>query len=120
MITFIVINNNAIDSSYSMLIGCPWLRNAKISHNWGTNIVTIQGTDIVKTIHVTKKLGVQTKRPKVLVCYDFHFGISDEEEDVMFATKLYFFSIGTIVMPTHTELVPKPICILDISIIKPI
>jgi hypothetical protein len=31
-----------------------------------------------KTILATKKLGVQTKRPKILVCYDFHAGILDE------------------------------------------
>jgi hypothetical protein len=32
----------------------------------------------------------------------------------MFAIKLYLFSIGTITLPIHTELVPKPIFILDI------
>jgi hypothetical protein len=62
-VTFNVINNNVLDFSYSMLLGCPWLRDAKVSHDWGTNIVTIQGTSIVRTIHVMKKLGVQTKRP---------------------------------------------------------
>jgi hypothetical protein len=41
MVTFIVINNNVLNSNYSMLLGRPWLRNAKVSHNWGTNIVTI-------------------------------------------------------------------------------
>jgi hypothetical protein len=41
MVTFIVINNIVLDSSYSMLLRRPWLRNAKVSHNWGTNIVTI-------------------------------------------------------------------------------
>jgi hypothetical protein len=41
----------------------------------------------VRTIPITKKLGVQTKRLKVvLVYYDFHFGLSDEEEDMLFAT----------------------------------
>ncbi len=63
---------------------------------------------------VTNKLGVQTKRPKVLVCYDFHFRISNEEEDVMFAIELDMFSITTMAIPTHIELVPKPICIVDI------
>jgi hypothetical protein len=51
-ITFIVINNNLLDFSYSMLLRCPWLKD----------IVTIQGTIIIKTIHVIKKLGVQTKK----------------------------------------------------------
>jgi len=32
-ITFILINNNVLETSYSMLLGCPWLRNAKISHD---------------------------------------------------------------------------------------
>jgi hypothetical protein len=86
IVTFIIIYSNVLDYSYSMLQGYPWLKDAKVSHDWGTNIVTIQGTDVVRTILVTKKFDVQTKRPKVLVCYDFHFGIFDDEEDVMFAT----------------------------------
>jgi hypothetical protein len=45
----------------------------------------------MKTIPITMKLGVQTKRPKVLMCYDFHYGTSYEEEDVMFAIELDFF-----------------------------
>ncbi len=56
-------NRNVLDFSYSMLLGCPCLRDAKVSHDWGTNIVIIEGISIVRTIHVTKKLGVQTKRP---------------------------------------------------------
>ncbi len=40
-ITFIVINNNVLDFSYSMLFERPWLRDAKVSHNWGTNTITI-------------------------------------------------------------------------------
>jgi hypothetical protein len=61
MVTFNAINNNVLDPSYLMLPRHPWLRDAKVSHNWGINIITIQGTSIVRTIHVTKKLGVQTK-----------------------------------------------------------
>jgi hypothetical protein len=38
MVTFIVIQNNVLDSSYSMLLGCPWLRNTKIFHDWDNNI----------------------------------------------------------------------------------
>ncbi len=36
----------------------------------------------------------------MLVCYDFHYGIFDKKEDLIFATKLGLFSIGTIVVPT--------------------
>jgi hypothetical protein len=57
-----------------------------VFHDWGNNTITIQGAGTIRTIHVTKKLGTPTKHLEVLVCYDFHFGISDEEEDLMFAT----------------------------------
>jgi hypothetical protein len=40
-ITFTIINSNVVDSSYSMLLRFPWLKDAKVSHNGGTNIVTI-------------------------------------------------------------------------------
>jgi hypothetical protein len=38
----------------------------------------------------------------------------------MFATELDLFSMGTIEIPTHTELVSKLVCILDLSITKPV
>jgi hypothetical protein len=70
-----------------MLLGHPWLRDVKMSHDWGNNTITIQGIGIIRTIHVTKKFITLTKHLKVLVCYDFHFGMFDEEEDLMFATE---------------------------------
>jgi hypothetical protein len=42
-----------------------------MSHHWANNIITIQGMDTVRTIHVTKKLGAPIKCLEVLVCYDF-------------------------------------------------
>ncbi len=50
----------------------------------------------------------------------FHFGISDDEEDVMVATKSNMFSIGIIRIPTHIELVSKVVCIPNIIMAKPI
>jgi hypothetical protein len=83
----------------------------------GTNIVTIQGIGVVRTILITKKLGAQTKRVKILVSYDFHFRISNGKEDVMFVTKLDLFSIGTIKIPIQIEPVSKPYHILNLNII---
>ncbi len=85
-VTFTVVWSSVLDSNYSMLLGRRWLKDVKMSHDWGTNIIIIQGTSKIRTIHVIKKLGAPTKRPKVLICYDFHSGIFDEE-DLMFATK---------------------------------
>jgi hypothetical protein len=52
-ITFTILHNNVVDFSYSML-GRPWLRDAKVAHDWGSNIVTIQGNGMIKTIIITK------------------------------------------------------------------
>jgi hypothetical protein len=69
-----------------MLLGRPWLRDHKVTHDWGSNIVTIQGNGMARTITITKHLGGEVRRPKMLLCYDYHNGITDEE-DIIFATK---------------------------------
>jgi hypothetical protein len=79
-----------------MLLGGPWLRDAKVAHDWGSNIITIQKNGVVKIIIVTKHLGGEVKKPKVLLCYDYHNGITYEEEYIIFVIELKLFSIGTI------------------------
>jgi hypothetical protein len=65
--TFTITKNSVVDSSYFMLLGKPWLRDAKVTHDRGNNVITIQGKGIVKTILVNRKLGAETR---VLLCYD--------------------------------------------------
>ncbi len=60
---FIVLHNSIINDNYSMILGRPWLRDAKVSHDWGNNILTIQGNGTIKTIVVIKHLGAKVKRP---------------------------------------------------------
>jgi hypothetical protein len=66
-----------------MLLKHPWLKDVKVSHDWKIDNVTIHGMGTLRTIHVTKRHGGQTKKPKVLICYDFHSRILNEK-DVMF------------------------------------
>ncbi len=61
--TCTILHNSVIDFSYSMLLGRPWLKDVKVAHDWGSNIVTIQGNGTVKTITVTKQLGGEVTRP---------------------------------------------------------
>ncbi len=93
-----ILQNNVVDSSYSMLLGRPWLRDAKVAHDWGSNIVTIQGNEFrtIQTITITKHLGSEVKKPKVLLCHIYQNGIIDEEKIIIFVTKSKLFSIGTI------------------------
>jgi hypothetical protein len=83
----IMLQNNVIYANYFMMLGRPWLRDAIIAHDWGNNIMTIQGNGMVRTIVVTKHLGTKVKQPQVLLCYNYQNGIINEEEDIIFATK---------------------------------
>ncbi len=52
-----------VDAHYSMLLGRPWLRADKVAHDWGSNIVTIQGNGTIRTIIVNEHLGGEVRRP---------------------------------------------------------
>jgi hypothetical protein len=41
-------------------------------------------------------MGGDVRRQVLLLCYNYQNGITSEEENIMFATKLELFSIGTI------------------------
>jgi hypothetical protein len=71
-----------------------------VSHDLANNTIIIQGLSTIRTITITRKLGAPTKHLEILVCYDFHYGLSNEKEDLMFAIEPRLFSIGTIAIPT--------------------
>jgi hypothetical protein len=50
-----------------MLFNRPWLRNAKSAHDWGNNMITIQGNVIVQTIAVIKHLDTNLKKIRILI-----------------------------------------------------
>jgi hypothetical protein len=82
-----------------MLFNRPWLRDVKVTHDWGNNMITIHGNGIIRTIAMTKHLSINLKRPKVLLCFDYQNGIINEEEDLMFANEPELFSIDIISLP---------------------
>ncbi len=61
-------------------------------------MITLPSNGIVIIILDNKKLGVETRRPPILVCYDLMEGLTYEEEDLVFETKPKLFSIGTITL----------------------
>ncbi len=62
-----------------MLLGKPWLRDVKMTHDWGSNTITIQRNGIVRTIIITKHLGVEVRRLEMLLCYDYQNDITYEK-----------------------------------------
>jgi hypothetical protein len=73
------------------MMGRPWLRDGKVAHDWGSNIVAIQGKGTIRTITITKHLRGEVRRPEMLLCYDYQNVVTDEEEDIIFATKPKLF-----------------------------
>jgi hypothetical protein len=53
-----------------VLLGRPWLIDAKVTHDWGNNVIIVQGDGTIKIISNNRKLGAETRKPQVLVCYD--------------------------------------------------
>jgi hypothetical protein len=102
--------NNVLDGNYSMLFGQPWFRNAKVIHNWGENMITIEGNG---TILVTKHLDANTKQPEVLFYYDFANGITNELE-ILLQLELELFTIGMITLSKRGTLMLN--VILEISL----
>ncbi len=54
--TFMVLKSGVVDFSYFMLLGRPWLIDAKVTHDWCNNVITIQGNGTIITILVNRKL----------------------------------------------------------------
>ncbi len=50
-----------IIKNYSMLLSHPWLKDVKISHDWGSNTIIIKGINMIKAIPIIKKLGIYIK-----------------------------------------------------------
>ncbi len=63
--TFTVLINRVANSNYYMLLGRRF-RDAKVTHDWGNNVIIVQGNGIVRTISINKKLGAKIRRPQVL------------------------------------------------------
>ncbi len=50
-------------------------------------------------------MGDEVRRPEVFLCYDYQNGITDEKENIIFATKPKLFSIGIISLPKMIQYV---------------
>jgi len=60
--------------------------NAKVFHEWGTNLFITERNGTTKTIVVRKRLNGTSKRQEVILCYDFFNEVTKEKEDTLFTT----------------------------------
>ena len=108
IVTLTVINCQTIKSDYSMLLGRPWLRNAKVIHDWANDQVQIMGNGTVKTVKINRQLGYEAVTPHALVCYNFAEGITDDEETILFAADPTLQPLGTIDWDILSSQLPTP------------
>lgn len=99
-------NNKAVDPTYSMLLKRPWLWDAKMIDDWGTNMVTIEGNDIMNIIFVSKYLNGNIRKPQMIVSYNFIERVTHEEDEILLAFELDLFSIGIFTQPN--QMVKRP------------
>jgi len=64
--TFNILENGVVDFNYFMLLRRPWLKDAKVTHDWANNVITIQGNGTIKTIPINKNWEQKLKGPKYL------------------------------------------------------
>jgi len=54
--TFTIMKINVLDVNYSMSLGSPWLCDVKVTHDWGSNMITIESNGIVWIVTITRHL----------------------------------------------------------------
>ena len=96
IVTLTVIDCQTIKSDYNMLLDRPWLRNAKVIHDWANDQVQIMGNGTVKTVKINCQLGYEAVTPYALVYYNFAEGITDDEVTILLAVDPTLQPMGTI------------------------
>jgi len=91
-----VISCQDVKSAYTLLLGRPWLRDARVIHDWSNDQIQIMGDGTIRTIPVNRELGLEATTPETLVCYNYVEGLSDNEESILLAAEEFLHPIGTI------------------------
>lgn len=93
-----IIENKAVNNTYSMLLGQPWLIWAKVTHDWRCQQVIINGNGTVWTIPINLQIDPRPKLPEVLVYYNFTEGLTEQQESSYLESEEDLISIGDITL----------------------
>jgi hypothetical protein len=72
-----------IPEPYFMLWGRPWLKQTKVHHDWGNNILTIIADTKIMTLSIQKRVMIRpSQRPRNLDdSYDWEGGLMDGNKE---------------------------------------
>ena len=96
IIILTVISCKDVNFAYTILLGRPWLRDARVIHDWANDHIQIMGNGTVRTVRINRKLGFEATTPDALVCYNYVEGLTDEEEVILLEAEEFLHPIGTL------------------------
>ena len=84
-ITVTVMKMENQENCYSMLLGRPWLKQARAKHDWGKSQLVLyqKGIDVCIGTNRRPKLP-DSSRPINIEGFDWELGLTDEEEEVVY------------------------------------
>ena len=81
-VNFVVLRMKENASAYSMLLGRPWFRTAKLKQDWEKNVVTLKkGKKVVSTSMGVKQELSRAVKPMMAQPISFADKVEDDEED---------------------------------------
>ena len=78
-----VISCKDVNSAYTLLLGRPWLRAARVIHNWANDHIQIMGNGKMHTIHINRQVGFEANSQAALVCYNHVEDITKGGESIL-------------------------------------
>ena len=78
-----VISCKDVNSAYTLLLGRPWLRAARVIHNWANDHIQIMGNGKMHTIHINRQVGFEATSQAALVCYNHVEDITKGGESIL-------------------------------------
>jgi len=86
--------------TYSLILGRPWLKQAKANHNWGDNIFIIITGERTMAMNTLKNISLKpSKRLKYVDDgYDWEKGLSNEKEEQLYNVVLKLWPIGKVAL----------------------
>ena len=79
IIILTVISCKDVNSAYTLLLGRPWLRDARVIHDWANDNIQIMGNGTTRTVRINRALGFETITPDALVCYNYVEDFTDNK-----------------------------------------
>jgi hypothetical protein len=97
-LSYSVANGRYFPKAYSMLLGRPWVKQAKVHHDWGNNILRIIIDTKTMTLSTKKQIMVHpSQKPCNLNdIYDWEGGLMDGDKECLYHVVPKLLHVGEV------------------------